>query len=224
MGKGVFREFGVLKGCYLKENSRIAELRSRCILSTVLFSFFFCGSILWSVTSQSASNKSQSHVKRTKNEPIHIVSDRMEVDQDMRRIVFIGHVMAKKRDLTVLGDRMTVFYRKLKKEAGKKSKKQKKSVIKNRNDQTSQISKIYMKGNVKISKGDIIAIGDTADYYEDAQKLILQGNAQVSRGGDFISGKRVIIFLDENKSVVEGGHKEPVKATIYPHSGKYLKP
>ena len=81
-----------------------------------------------------------------------------------------------------------------------------------------------MKGNVKISKKDIIAIGDAADYFEDAQKLILQGNTKVSRGGDFISGKRVIIFLDENKSVVEGGKEEPVKATIYPHSGKYLKP
>jgi len=214
-----------MKGCYLKEDSRIAEFRFRCILSAVLFSLFFCGSILWGATSKSASNKSQSHVKTTKNEPIHIVSDRMEVDQDMRRIVFIGHVMAKKGDLTVLGDRMTVFYQKSKKEAVKKSKKDKKSVTnKNRNDQTSQISKIHMKGNVKISKRDIVAIGDTADYYEDAQKLILQGNTKVSRGGDFISGKRVIIFLDENKSVVEGGREEPVKATIYPHSGKYLNP
>ncbi len=158
--------------------------------------------------------------KSSKNEPIHVVSDRMEVDQGKKQIVFLGHVMAKKGDLTVLGDRMTVVYRKVKK-ANSKNKKAKSSSRRAPNlTDTTQIEKIFAQGNVKISKGDIVAIGDRADYYQESQKLLLTGHARISRGGDFISGERVIILLDENKSIVEGGQNEPVKATIYPQRGK----
>ncbi len=155
----------------------------------------------------------------SKEEPIHIISDRLEVNQGKREIIFLGHVMAKKGDLTVLGDRMTVFYRSSQGKTGKSSGAQKDDLGPTNKQ---QIEKIVAEGNVKISKGDIVAIGDKATYYQSVEKLVLEGNPRVSRGGDFISGKRVIILLKENKSIVEGGHNEPVKATIHPKSGKLV--
>ncbi len=148
--------------------------------------------------------------KTAKDEPIHIVSDRLEVNETKREIIFLGHVMAKKGDLTVLSDRITVLYRNTKKKTG------------NGLSDGGQIEKIVAEGNVKISKGDIVGIGDRAIYYQNLEKLILEGSPRVSRGGDFISGQRVIILLRENKSIVEGGRNEPVKATIHPKSGKII--
>ena len=127
--------------------------------------------------------------------------------------------MAKKGDLTVLGDRMTVIYRSSGEKSGTKS------GSKNPGSDLSsaqQIEKILVEGNVKISKGDIVAIGNKTTYYQGVDKLVLEGNPRVSRGGDFISGRRVIILLKENKSIVEGGRNEPVKATIHPKSGKSI--
>ena len=186
----------------------------------IAFLLFICGGVLFNSSVESAKKKSAKKNRAgTKEEPIHIVSDRLEVNQGKREIIFLGHVMAKKGDLTVLGDRMTVIYRSVK-ETSKKNPGQK--VLDNELSGTDQIEKILAQGNVKISKGDIVAIGDKAIYYQVLQKLVLEGNPKVSRGGDFISGQRVIILLKENKSIVEGGRDEPVKATIRPKSGKLV--
>lgn len=167
---------------------------------------------------ESAKDNTQSKAAQ-KEEPIHIVSDRLEVNQGKREIIFLGHVMAKKGDLTVLGDRMIVIYRSTKKAAGNNPEK---NVSSTDLSGTKQIEKILAQGNVKISKGDIVAVGDKATYYQDIEKLVLEGNPRISRGGDFISGQKVIILLKENKSIVEGGRDEPVKATIHPKSGKLV--
>ncbi len=182
----------------------------------VLFVAFCISLVFFSSGVESAKKKGK---KDSKNEPIHIVSDRLEVNQGKREIIFLGHVMAKKGDLTVLGDRMTVIYRSSGKKSGTKS-----GSGNPASDISSaqQIEKILVEGNVKISKGDIVAIGNKATYYQSVDKLVLEGNPRVSRGGDFISGRRVIILLKENKSIVEGGRNEPVKATIHPKSGKLI--
>jgi len=199
-------------GIAIKNNSRSSFARILLVWMVVVG----VGILFFSGISESAKGKNARKSKsKSKKESIHIVSDRLEVDQTKRKIIFLGHVMAKKGDLTVLGDRMTVTYRPSK--SGKKGKTKGSDTDLSGTD---QIEKIYVEGNVKISKGDIVAIGDRATYYQDLQKLILEGHPKISRGGDFISGRRVIILLEENKSIVEGGHDEPVKATIQPKSGK----
>ncbi|MBT8407754.1 MAG: hypothetical protein KJP05_09875, partial [Deltaproteobacteria bacterium] len=47
---------------------------------------------------------------QTKDDVVRIVSDRLEADEQQRQVVFIGNVVAKQGELTILGDRMTIFY------------------------------------------------------------------------------------------------------------------
>ena len=44
------------------------------------------------------------------NAPVHIVSDKLEAYQQQQKVVFIGNVVAKQGELTIRGDRMTIYY------------------------------------------------------------------------------------------------------------------
>ena len=48
--------------------------------------------------------------RQTKDDVVHIVSDRLEAYEQQRQVIFIGNVVAKQGELTILGDRMTIFY------------------------------------------------------------------------------------------------------------------
>jgi lipopolysaccharide export system protein LptA len=138
-----------------------------------------------------------------KNNVVRIVSDRLEAYQQQRQIIFIGHVVATQRDLTIRGDRMTIFYSE---EDAKK---------KEGEEFSGRIDRIVVEGNVHISQKDIVATGQHAVYYRADNKVVLTGTPRVQRDKDFIKGASITLFLDSEKSIVEGGPSEPVEATIY---------
>ena len=138
-----------------------------------------------------------------KDAPVHIVSDRVEAYQEQRKVIFIGHVVAKQGELTIRGDRMTVFY--LNKENSQP------------NDEglAGKVERIEVDGGVHISQKKIVATGEHVVYFSEENKVILTGNPRVEQDKDFIQGDKITLFLDTEKSVVEGGPSRPVEATIY---------
>lgn len=138
-----------------------------------------------------------------KTEPIHITSDQVEALQQQHQMVFSGHVVATQRDLTVRGDRLTVFYSE-KPAGGKKS-----------SDLGGPVERIVVEGNVQITQGDRVATGKVATYYRAENKVILTGDPRVVRNQDSIQGERITLFLDTEKSIVEGGPSGRVQAAIY---------
>jgi lipopolysaccharide export system protein LptA len=138
-----------------------------------------------------------------KREPIHITSDQVEAFQQQRQIVFSGHVVAAQKDLTVRGDRMTVFYSE---EPGGERKSP---------DMGGSVERIVVEGNVQITQGDRVATGKMATYHRAENKVVLTGDPKVVRNQDSIQGERITLFLDSEKSIVEGGPSGRVQATIY---------
>lgn len=134
---------------------------------------------------------------------INIVSDRFEAYQQKRQVIFIGHVVATQGDLTVRGDRMTIFY--LGGDAAESADK----------DLGRRIDRIAVEGNVRISQKNTLATGNHAVYYNSDNKVVLTGKPRVQRDSDFIQGDTITLFLDTDKSIVEGGPSGPVEATIY---------
>ncbi len=127
-----------------------------------------------------------------KKAPLTIKSDRMEVIEKQNIVVFSGHVVAKKKDLTIYADRLIVYYT----PKGKKR----------------EIKKIVALGHVKIKRGEWLAHAGKAVYFKEQERIVLEDNPQVWQGENTIRGDRIIYYLNENRSIAEAapGHKAEV--------------
>jgi lipopolysaccharide export system protein LptA len=139
----------------------------------------------------------------TQNEaPIHIASDRMEVNQKERLVTFQGHVVVQQEKMTITGKLMRVY-----------------TLATEGNPETTKadrIDRIEVEGEVKISQQDKIATAEKAIYYHDEQKIVLMGKPQFTQGQDTIKGRLITLYLPEERTVVEGGENAPVHAVLYP--------
>lgn len=134
---------------------------------------------------------------------IHISSDHMEASEKTGTVVFTGHVVARKGDLTIYADRLEVFYEKKKAATGDKKKKK-------------VLQRIVATGHVKVLQAGRVGTGAKAIYDKRHEKVILSGSAQVTQGSNRISGDKITLFLNEDRSVAEGSKHEKVEAIVYP--------
>lgn len=139
--------------------------------------------------------------------PIAISSDRMESDDPRGVVHFIGSVVARQGEMTILCDVMDVFYEHEEKppnagddSAGGRSG----SAL---GGASRQIDRIECRGNVKVLEGDRQASGDTGLYLARSlpRRIILTGNARVWQGADSLTGHQVTYYLDTDRSLAEGG-------------------
>lgn len=182
------------------------KYRCRGLMGFVLLSCFLVGATQLCLAADKAqkpdSNATQQQGLLQNDAPIHIASDRMEVDQNDKVVTFEGHVVVQQKDLTITGKLMRVYTSK-----GDTS---------TESSKTDRIDRIEVEGDVKISQQDKIATADKAVYYHDKQKIVLMGNPQFSQGQDTIKGRLITLYLPEQRTVVEGGENTPVHAVLYP--------
>jgi lipopolysaccharide export system protein LptA len=142
------------------------------------------------------------------NQPIHIVSDRLDAYNEKKLVVFSGNAVATQSDRVIKSDRLILYYR-------KGTANQEKSSPKGSGDM-GELEKIEAKGHVTVTQGEKIVTGDDAVFFQDTQKIIMTGNAVMREGRNVIRGDRIIVFLDEDRGIVESGENKRVKAVIYP--------
>jgi lipopolysaccharide export system protein LptA len=123
--------------------------------------------------------------------PAHILSDTLEAYQQQKKVIFIGHVVAKQGELTIRGDRMTVFYVE---EGNPES---------NEESLAGKIDRVVVDGNVHITQKKVVATGEHVVYFSKENKIVLTGKPRVERGRDSIQGDKITLFLDSEKSIVE---------------------
>jgi lipopolysaccharide export system protein LptA len=150
-----------------------------------------------------------------KNEPIEIVSDRLDAFNEKKLVVFSGNATAKQGNVTLKSDKLLLYY---KKDPAKKDKVGTKEI-----EGTGDLDKIEANGNVSLTQGERIATGDEAIYFQDSGQVILIGNAVLREGKNVIGGDRVIVFLNDDRGIVESNTKKQVKAIIYPQEKKEEK-
>jgi lipopolysaccharide export system protein LptA len=139
----------------------------------------------------------------SKADVIRIKSDRLEANQQEKQMTFLGNVVATKGDLTIQGDRMTIYYL----EGG--------TAESNSNNLAERVDRAAIEGNVRIVQKNTVVTAKHAVYYMSDNKIVLTGEPRVQRDSDFIQGSSITYFLDSEKSIVEGGPSGPVEATIY---------
>jgi lipopolysaccharide export system protein LptA len=136
--------------------------------------------------------------------PLKIASDRMEVNQNDKTVLFEGHVVVRQDDLTITGKRLKVYSAGDQKNAAGQS------------AMVDKIDRIEVEGDVTISQKDKVATAERAVYYHQEQKIVLSGQPAVSQGADRIQGRLITLLLAQGKSIVEGGAETPVQAVLHP--------
>jgi lipopolysaccharide export system protein LptA len=150
-----------------------------------------------------------------KNEPIEIVSDKMEAFQENRLVVFSGNAVATQGDIKMKTDRLSIYY--------KKSEDKKEKVGQQEMAGTGDLDRIEATGNVIITQKDMVATGKDAIYYQETAQFVLTGKPVLHQGKNVVKGCRVIFYSNESKGRVEPCAEENsgrVTATIQPQKKK----
>lgn len=142
-----------------------------------------------------------------RNQPIHIVSDRLEAYSEKRMVVFSGNAVATQGARTIRADRLTLYYTEDKGTAERP-----------RGDAvgTGSVERVEATGHVTITEGERVVTGEAAVFDQDARKITMTGGAVMREGANVVRGDRIVVFLDENRGVVESAKNGRVTATIYP--------
>ena len=151
------------------------------------------------------------------DQPIHVVSDRLEVDNKTQVASFIGAVKATQGDVSISCDKLEVYY-------DQKGQAQPKGegaeAAAGLMDTGGKVRKVVALGHVKIRQKDRLAVGRKATYWAGGRKMLLEGKATVWRGKSQISGEKITLFLDQDRAVVHGRPGKRVAVTIVPGGKK----
>jgi lipopolysaccharide export system protein LptA len=143
-----------------------------------------------------------------KNQPIQIVSDRLDAYNEKRMVVFSGNAVATQGARTIRADRLTLYYKEDRKTAGGQST----AGV----EGAGNLERVEANGHVTITEGEQVVTGEEAVFEQDIQKITMTGNAVLREGANIVRGDRIVVFLDENRGVVESAENRRVTATIYP--------
>jgi lipopolysaccharide export system protein LptA len=153
----------------------------------------------------------QGPAKLSKDEPIEIVSDALEVIQAEHRAIFTGNVIATQGKVHMKADKMVVFYRDENKpgeapeapaatapEVAPAPAKEEAGAI------GKGIYRIESEGNVFFSSPTETAQGDKSIYKVDDDTINLMGNVLLTRGGNVLKGTTLVYNLETGRSLLTG--------------------
>jgi lipopolysaccharide export system protein LptA len=119
--------------------------------------------------------------------PVDISADRLEVKQKENIALFTGNVVVNQDEMSLLSDRITVFYDS-DREEGK----------------SSSISRLDASGNV-VMRSLTETIKSTWGVYDFSEKIItLGGNVELSNADGAIKGQRLQLNLITGQITIEG--------------------
>ncbi len=136
-------------------------------------------------------NSRQSVASKTRIKgPVSVTSETLTADNKAHTALFEKNVVAKTTDITMSADRMLVSY-----------------------TDRGDITRIQLKGNVKVQQEDKVITSQEAIYYaETPERLVFSGNPQAFDGQNVLSGTKITYYVDEERSFVEGGSKVIMKS------------
>ena len=127
-------------------------------------------------------------------EPLEIISDWTEANQQQGTITFGGKVIAKQRDMVLYADQLTNYF----------------------DMETHSLVKAVASGSVKVSQADKFATCEQATLEQEQRIIVLQGNAVMWQGNNRVTGERIVIYLNTNQAEVFGKPDGKAKIRINP--------
>lgn len=129
-----------------------------------------------------------------KDAPVTVTSDRLEADDKLHQVRFLGNVVARQGDVAIYAKELVLVYP----------------------DSGRDIDRIEASGGVRIVQGNRVATGEKATFFNRERKVVLTGSPRVYQGDDFLEGDEIIVLLDQQKSIVKSEHGSRVNAIFHP--------
>ncbi len=130
--------------------------------------------------------------------PISVSADRLEANETLREVRFVGNVVARQGELAIYARELAIYYQ-----------------AKGRD-----IDRVEALGEVRIVQGTRVATGQKASFFNRERKIVLTGSPRVYQGDDFVEGEEIVVMLDEEKSIVKGNQGTRVNAVFHPKGTK----
>ena len=141
--------------------------------------------------------------------PIHIISDRLFIDNDQNSAEFKGNVQATQNDTIIYSDILQIIYTKEASQSGELP------------DNEQSIQKIIATGNVKIHFDDRLAEADKAVYTAETRILELTGKlCKITTEKNKITGEKIIFHRDDGRIFVESGKETKRVEALISSDGK----
>ena len=156
-----------------------------------LFSLLFFSSLAWGAD-QGVMGRFDS------GQPVEITSRQLEADGVLRKVKFIGDVVAKQGDVILYAPELILFYEKERKE----------------------IERMEAPAGLRVVQGARTARGDRGLFMAKEEKIVLTGSAKVTKGESYLEGDEIIFFLNGEKSWCKSHEGGQVKAVFFPKKGK----
>jgi lipopolysaccharide transport protein LptA len=118
-------------------------------------------------------------VTPTQSSPLEIQADRMEVSQKTGRVLFTGHVHARRGALRLRCDRLDAEY------------------------QDGKLLGMTASNNVRVKSKDFEASARKASFDQATGILTLSGKPRLTRGKSIIEGQSIRIWIDDERVIVE---------------------
>lgn len=145
-----------------------------------------------------------------KEEPLTIISDRLDAYDDTMVVVFSGNVVVTQKDIIMRSDSLHVYY------SSSSNDTVMPEAQKHNPVQNGSVRKIEAEGFVTLQQGDKTVTGDRAVFYNADQKIEVSGNVIMKEGVNVIEGEKATFFISEHRGIVESSQSKRVKAIIYP--------
>ncbi len=146
------------------------------------------GLIIGSINAQAQVSALRDHEVQN---PVDISADRLEVKQKENIALFTGNVVVTQSDMSLVSDRITVFYQ------GDRDK-----------DNSSSISRLDASGNV-IMTSPTETIKSTWGVYDFTEKIItLGGDVEFSNADGQIKSPRLQVNLSTGQITMDGGQDD----------------
>lgn len=123
---------------------------------------------------------------------IHITSNSLVVNNKTKAALFSGKVVAIRKDLKILSDKLKVFYTK-----------------------KNKIKKLIATGNVHIIKNKDNITGEMAVFDNSTNIAVITGNPIAWEGKNKVSGDKIEMNLKTGITTILSGKKKRVNAIVY---------
>ncbi len=165
---------------------------------------------LWGDAYSSAQEKNKKS-RLNRKAPIHITSDKMEVNSQKNLIVFIGGVKANQGNMRINANRLEVYTLEVKRTGAKR-----RAIPEGR---AGEVDRIVAIGNVKVNQAKRrFATAARLEYRESTGIAILTGSPRVWEGKNQLVGAKIELNLREDKTIVHGSRRQRVSVTLFPSS------
>ena len=122
--------------------------------------------------------------------PVDVVSDELVYNHDDGEAVFSGSVVIKRDQMTLKADLVTV------------------SMMDN------DIDTIVATGDVSLSQGRDVAVGEKATFLPKEEKIYITGNVQLVREGSSLAGERLVYDLGTGEMSLKSKSSGRVRASF----------